>query len=348
MRKMSLALTAGLFLVVTNAVQAQSYDFVIDQKASSTNLDIGVNVPFSGTLIGNYDAETNPDGTQTRLGLFGGSGNEAVDYSASFDLGGNNQTSPSGDFALDVDRSTGTALISGLTLDILGGVAQQLDSTLTINFSTFRSINPDSVFFGGFDIPVPLGSIDLLLLSLNQTEESTLVITDDGEGNSTLTGLVVGEVTIQVVVLEQDFGTFALPAVFPFQAGLVENDNGASLLIESSLDLDQSIPAAEEPFEPLPFDLPTILPPGNFASILVNGTTGEGTVSGAFTLVMSADADAPSCADDPDINGDGVVDGTDLTLLLGSWNAPGGPSDINCDDIVDGTDLTLLLGSWTS
>ena len=48
-----------------------------------------------------------------------------------------------------------------------------------------------------------------------------------------------------------------------------------------------------------------------------------------------------------DINGDGITDGADLTLLLGDW----GPckncaADITGDDMVDGADLTLLLGDW--
>lgn len=51
-----------------------------------------------------------------------------------------------------------------------------------------------------------------------------------------------------------------------------------------------------------------------------------------------------------DLNGDGIVNGADLGLLLGSW----GPcdacaactGDINGDGSVDGADLGLLLGDW--
>lgn len=49
-----------------------------------------------------------------------------------------------------------------------------------------------------------------------------------------------------------------------------------------------------------------------------------------------------------DLNQDGVVDGTDLGILLGSWGPCAGcPADINGDGTVDGTDLGLLLGAWT-
>ncbi|MCA9286009.1 MAG: hypothetical protein KDA22_12370, partial [Phycisphaerales bacterium] len=48
----------------------------------------------------------------------------------------------------------------------------------------------------------------------------------------------------------------------------------------------------------------------------------------------------------PDINGDGVVDGADLGLLLGQWGSNGGFGDLNGDGLVDGADLGLLLGDW--
>jgi len=46
-----------------------------------------------------------------------------------------------------------------------------------------------------------------------------------------------------------------------------------------------------------------------------------------------------------DLNGDGVVDGADLGLLLGQWGSDG-PADLNDDGVVDGADLGLLLGAW--
>jgi hypothetical protein len=347
MRQMLFTVPASLALSLGCGAFAQSFDFSINQEASSTDLNLSVSVPFSGSLIGNYDAAKNPEGTQTRLGFFGGSGNQAISYSAAFGLAGGNQTVPTGDFSLDVDHPAGNAVMSGLMLDILGGQPEQLDATITINYDTFRSIDPNSLYIGGFDIPIPLGSVDLLLMNLTQTADATLVLTVDADGVTSLTGVVTGELAVQVVVLEQDLGILTMPAIFPIQASLVENENGAEMLLQSSLDLAQAIPAADTPFENLAFELPTIVPPGEFASVLVSGNTDEGTISGLFSLVMIADADNPVCSEDPDLNGDGVVDGIDLTILLGDWSAPGGPADINCDDIVNGFDLSLLLAFWT-
>jgi len=46
-----------------------------------------------------------------------------------------------------------------------------------------------------------------------------------------------------------------------------------------------------------------------------------------------------------DLNGDGLVDGLDLGILLGGWGADG-PADLNGDSTVDGIDLGILLGNW--
>ncbi len=50
-----------------------------------------------------------------------------------------------------------------------------------------------------------------------------------------------------------------------------------------------------------------------------------------------------------DLNGDGVVDGADLGILLQSWGVcPGCPADLNDDGVVDGADLGILLQAWTA
>jgi hypothetical protein len=46
-----------------------------------------------------------------------------------------------------------------------------------------------------------------------------------------------------------------------------------------------------------------------------------------------------------DFTGDGVVNGADLTVLLGCWLQE--CADLNGDGITEGTDLGILLGAWT-
>ncbi len=48
-----------------------------------------------------------------------------------------------------------------------------------------------------------------------------------------------------------------------------------------------------------------------------------------------------------DLNGDGVVNSSDLAIVLGSWGAMNAPADLNDDGIVNSSDLAIVLGSWT-
>ena len=52
------------------------------------------------------------------------------------------------------------------------------------------------------------------------------------------------------------------------------------------------------------------------------------------------------CSCPGDLTGDGVIDGADLTILLGDWGTDSCQSDITGDGLVDGADLTTLLGDW--
>ena len=49
-----------------------------------------------------------------------------------------------------------------------------------------------------------------------------------------------------------------------------------------------------------------------------------------------------------DLNGDGIVNGIDLAILLGQWGLCKTPcsGDLNGSGDVDGFDLAMLLGNW--
>ena len=53
-----------------------------------------------------------------------------------------------------------------------------------------------------------------------------------------------------------------------------------------------------------------------------------------------------SCTADPDLDGDGVVGGADLTRLLVKWGSDDSVGDLDCDGVVGGGDLTVLLSYW--
>jgi hypothetical protein len=75
--------------------------------------------------------------------------------------------------------------------------------------------------------------------------------------------------------------------------------------------------------------------------ISVNRVTTTGFASIA-TLAWIVDVTAVP----GDLNGDGVVDGADLGLLLSNWGGSG-VGDLTGDGLVDGADLGLLLSAWS-
>ena len=84
----------------------------------------------------------------------------------------------------------------------------------------------------------------------------------------------------------------------------------------------------------LPLDLS-----GNGRTIVGQSRTASNAVNG-FVLRF----DSP--ASPADLNGDGAVNGLDLTALLANWGGSG-TGDINQSGEVNGVDLTALLAAWT-
>ncbi len=65
-------------------------------------------------------------------------------------------------------------------------------------------------------------------------------------------------------------------------------------------------------------------------------------------LYLWVDPNAPEPRPVGDLNGDGVVDVSDLLILLGAWGSCSGqcPADLNGDGVVDVSDLLMLLSNW--
>ncbi|MBL9148664.1 MAG: FG-GAP repeat protein [Phycisphaerae bacterium] len=68
---------------------------------------------------------------------------------------------------------------------------------------------------------------------------------------------------------------------------------------------------------------------------------GAGGTSGVGTLTVTQDC--AGCV--ADLNGDTVVNGADLSILLGNWGGAGA-GDLNDDNVINGADLSILLGAW--
>lgn len=341
-----IVLATSVSLLFCTVASAQNYQFSIEEGDSSVEQSLDVSVPLNGTLIGNYDAETTPDGTQTLPGIFGGSGNNPINFSATAVITGSNSISPSGAFTLDIDPTESSAIIDGFQMDVLGGDTATLSATFNLVYETFRTVSPTGLFIGGIELPIPLGDIQLLSWTLEQTEPSTLALVESPAGID-----LVGSVTFNTVFSfslgDQELVTDPLPFVLPLVGTLVESGKNLELGFISDFDFDQPIPAIDAPIENVPLPVPTILPPGGTANLLLSATSAEGTTSGQWSSSIMAVGEPSGCAGDPDIDGNGSVNGSDLASLLSSWNQNGGPADVNCDGIVNGADLSELLASWS-
>lgn len=68
---------------------------------------------------------------------------------------------------------------------------------------------------------------------------------------------------------------------------------------------------------------------------------GEGDATLGFAIAITVGS-APRPGD---INGDGIVNASDLAVLLAQWGGPGS-ADVNSSGSVDGLDLAILLSNW--
>lgn len=103
-------------------------------------------------------------------------------------------------------------------------------------------------------------------------------------------------------------------------------------------------------FEPVPVDLPVLLPCGEYlleiqAAALGFGWAFDAAGFATFDLKIVFSPVSPPCP--ADLDGSGDVDGADLGVLLGAWGpCPDCTADLNADAVVNGADIGLLLGLW--
>lgn len=182
-RATAISLTSTLATIGALAASciAGAQTFVCELVPPSSASNVGqLSLPLAGTLIGNFDATTNPGGTQTRPGFFGGSGNIPINYTSTIVGDAGFSASPIGAFTMDINPAGGS--ISGLEINLTGGEVQEFGITLNINYQTFRTFAPNSTFPGGFTIPIPLAGGEISSLVATQTAPAALIIgTPDAE-----------------------------------------------------------------------------------------------------------------------------------------------------------------------
>ncbi|MBL9119955.1 MAG: hypothetical protein JNL80_08585 [Phycisphaerae bacterium] len=335
-------------VAIANAIchAGVNYDVTIVTSQSSIDSTTNLSVPLTGTLIGNWNARTNPTGTKTIPGLFGGSGNNPIGYSATFVADGSFSTVPSGTFQMNVDTGSLSFTLDGLTLDFLSGETAGVDATLNVNYSSFHTQNPTAIFPGGVTIPLPLGEALLTELSASQTGAAVAgILVPSGPDSFTFATAVPVDLLATIEANGQVFGGTPVPFALPI-AGTVTFGGESVVITLNGTNTIEETQAIDPPatFENQAIDLPTVLPPGGTAHILFGGSIASLSVTQSLTFDIVADAAAQ--LEPGDLNGDGSVSAPDLAILLGAWGSSG-PGDLNGDGTVGAADLALLLGAWS-
>lgn len=322
-----------------------TYAFDLDEKASVVDTDISVRTPLTGHWIGNYDPVNNPTGTETRRGLFGGSGNQTIPISGSISVSGRSNTNPAGTFEIDVYASPDRFAMRGLVLDLLNGATPSIDLTFTIGFSSFRTFRPDSIYFGVPALPIPLGGAQILSLTGTQIEQVPGILEATGPGEWTFAVLV--PMTIEGEV-EGPTGPLSLPptpAPIPVTGTLRISPGGASVSIEGGFEAQTVLPAPKQGIENVPFDLPTILPPGEVAHLLLTADFGETDLDVSQSLTIVADG-GEVCRADYDRNGE--LDIFDFIAFQNDFAAMNPKADFDGNGRFEIWDFLLFLNAFAA
>lgn len=332
-------------MILASAVTAAHGDCfqLLLQPTSTLDAAVTTSTPITGTFKGNYDATTNPAGTKTIPGLFGGSGNNPIPYSGMLNSDAVVDSVPQGSGRLL--GSGEVLLLSGLELDLLGGAPAPLDAEMVMTYSDFHTQQPSSIYPGASNVPIPVSSGTLDSLLAVQVSDAPLLLVPQGDGQWTFSTVVPvilsGSATVngQVVPLDPAPGELPLSGTLTIQGGV------ATLVGDGQISQTQTIPSTGQGFTDQPIDIPTILPAGSVAHLLVSGMPGAttATVSSSLHLVAAGPA-APV----GDLDCDGVVSGPDLAAMLALWGHVGSAGDLDGDGVVGGGDLSLLLANWSA
>ena len=338
MKIISLSIAA----LITPCAVASSFDFHF-LPASTAHQTLSILYPLAGTFIGDYDVTTNPTGTRTIPGYFGGSGNQAIPYTSKLRLSDVIDSNPLGTFKLEIGAN-GICTITNFTSDLVNETPGTATIDMLFTYSSFHTVAPNAIFPSVGEITIPVATGSVKVATAVQSGPAVGALVETAPNTYTISIPIPVTVLVSGSAGGQPFGGDPMPAILAF-AGTLSINGATATFISSAASTDPVGPLPALPAlvsQPLP--VPTVLPTGSTANLLVSGTFAEGNGTSVFDISINA-AGIPSFVLG-DINGDGHVTGMDLTYLLSGWGTADAAADINHDGIVGGLDLAALLTNW--
>lgn len=343
------AFTLAFPLAFAAVARAQDLIFTFAPQSSLT-LTTDFVIDSEGVLLGDYDEVANPAGTRTRPGLFGGSGNQPIPAAIDLSLAGSDTTRPTGSFRLNADIQAGSFTLDAFGADLLGGASLDVPFTLGLLYETFRTLTPNSLFLGGVRLPIPLGQASVTALTFVQSDAvNGILVPTETSGVFTFVALVPVNVTLSASVLAQSFDLPGSGAALPLTGTLDFTSATPTITIAWDLALDQPFPpeliAQIPPVENQPLPLPTILPPGSVANLLLSLTVTSGNAGFGTSASLLAQG---SIRCSTDLNSDGMVDAFDLMAFVDAFEAGTPPADFNADGFIDLFDYLDFIQAFES
>lgn len=303
-RPMRILLPVMLFVLPLPSALAQHHNAIVDPQQSSVLLDLDATMSNSGHLIGDFDAATNPTGTQTRPGVFGGSGNNPIPVSVVIEGTAAHQDAPAGLFDMNLGLAALQLTVSGLALDLMpsGSAPMLVDASAT--FETFNTINPGFIYPGGTPVSLPLGdAAEISALVLTQTAPAVgqLQATPDADVFAFTLQMDVELAFVVRISLPDTEPTEvpmdSLPLVLPL-AGTLDRSQPGSLLVDLLLEpesISGAVPVKGLQLPPVPLELPTLT--ADTASVILHLQADSLPFDGSLGMLLHAVASSSGFPD---------------------------------------------------
>jgi len=200
------------------ALSAQNFAFTIDPAKTWTKGYAKILIASAGSFKGTFDVNTNPLGTQTKLGIgnFTINENDAIPALPYIEMGHSALVRTAGTFNLNVDTTTMKATVSNYSANRVPSGNLNLTASVALNNDYFQTLKPSYTYTANLR-PQPLGSVSIDEFKVTQHVGSrTSSIVSLGGGKYAVSITFMSEIELNI----SEFGQ-SIPVKFDAPYSLV-------------------------------------------------------------------------------------------------------------------------------